>query len=96
VAIQHKPPTALKVICINDKDRPNVIPTSKWVKKDEWYTVTKLMKCNVQGGLLGFQLAEIDLKGCCSPYEYFAVHRFGIPIPEDGILNEVVEEEIVI
>ena len=81
----------MKVICLNDQNRPNEIPSTKWVKKDEMYTVTKLMKCNVQGGLLGFQLAEIDLKGC-EPYEYFAAHRFGIPIP-DGVIDE--KEELV-
>lgn len=81
----------MKVICINDKDFPNTIPITKRVKEGEWYTVTKLMKCNVQGGLLGFELAEIDLKPY-SPYEYFAANRFGIPVTTP---DEVVEEEIL-
>jgi hypothetical protein len=78
----------MKVTCINDKGRPNEIPLSKWIKKDQEYTVLKMMKCNTQGGLLGFELAEIDLTGC-NPYLYFAANRFAPleTVPEEEIEN---------
>ncbi len=79
----------MKVVCINDKSKPDGIPNSQWIKKDEEYSVIELVKCNVQGGLLGFKLAEISLFGC-EPYTCYAANRFRIP-KEDEILEEVEE-----
>jgi len=81
-----------KVICINAKGRPNEIPTNKWIKENEVYTVIKAIKCNPQGGLLGFELEEIDLKGC-EPYLYFAANRFA-PLVPDEVLEKELEETI--
>ena len=30
----------VKCICINDENKPSVIPKSKWIVKDEHYTIT--------------------------------------------------------
>jgi hypothetical protein len=55
----------MKVICINDDGRPDDIPTSKWIVKDETYTVVKFLNCVAQpGNPVCFVLEEIDLKGC--------------------------------
>lgn len=78
------------VICINDKGRPNEIPMNKWVKEGNEYTVLEAIKCNPQGGILGFKLAEIDLTGC-EPYLYFAASRFRIPVPEKTHEEELAE-----
>lgn len=83
----------MKIECINDKGRPNEIPISKWIKQGEVYTVLKAMKCNSQGGLLGFELEEIDLKGC-EPYLYFAANRFK-PVVDNPKLEEELLEEII-
>lgn len=82
----------MQVVCINDNGRPNEVPPSKWVKKDEIYTVIRVMKLNVQGGIYGFELAEIDLKGCCSPYEYFAASRFAPIVGPKEVVEEQLEE----
>ena len=68
-----------KVICINDSNRPDGIPTSKWVKKGEIYTVFAVDKILLQGGQLGFKLVELNIDSCF-PYQYFAATRFGIPV----------------
>lgn len=81
-----------KVICINDKNRPNIIPLSKWLKEGEIYTVLEVMKCNVQGGLLGFKLEEIDLKGC-EPYLYFSYERFA-PLEDLPEIEEINTKEL--
>ncbi len=78
-----------EVIALHIENRPNEVPLSKWLVKDRKYTVIDVVKCNVQGGVLGFKLEEIDLSGC-APYLYFAAWRFGIPIP-DEVLEEVEE-----
>ena len=99
---------SFKVICINDTNKPNEIPNSQWVKKGSIYTVTKISKMNIQNGILGFELAEINLDGC-APYKYYAAERFGVItaliVNEDTnwadkelerILKEVEKEENVL
>lgn len=80
-----------KVICIDDKNRPDGIPTSKWVVKGQPYTVIEVAKLNLQGGLLGFKLEEINIDDCL-PYQYFAATRFAI-LTNSEPLEEVVSKE---
>lgn len=63
------------VICINDSNRPNEIPASKWIKKGNEYTIIDTIKCNVQGGKRALIFEEIDLTGC-EPYKGFDESRF--------------------
>ena len=90
-----------KVVCINDKDRPDGIPINRWVKKDEIYTVIEVSRLMMQGGMLGFKLAEINIDDCY-PYQYFAASRFYPLLPKkdawveetlDRLLEEIKEEE---
>ena len=85
----------MKVECIDASNKPNDIPMSKWVVKGNEYTVVKVSRMNIQGGILGFQLAEIDLKDCV-PYLYFDARRFKEkePLPEkkEEKVEELVEE----
>ena len=84
----------MKVICIDDTNRPVDIPESKWVKKDEVYTIVKVVKLNLQKNTLGVELDEIDLKGCF-PYEYFLANRFA-PIQPKVSIHKELEKEIEI
>lgn len=81
----------MKVIAENVSGRPNEIPISKWLVKGTEYTVIEAVKCNPQGGLLGFKLAEIELGADELPYQYFAANRFRIPTPEKTIKEEIEE-----
>lgn len=69
----------MKIICINDINRPKQIPIEKWVKKGNAYTLLGVVELNVQIGKLGFILAEIELDESCFPYFYFDSERFAIP-----------------
>lgn len=84
-----------KVICLDDKNRPDGIPTSKWVKKGQPYTVIEVVKLQLQNGLLAYKLEELNIDDCI-PYQYFAAFRFGHPINPINLkeekVNEVVEE----
>lgn len=86
-----------KAYCIDDTNRPNDIPTSKWVVKDKLYTVTAVARLLAQGGRLGFKLAEVSLEGCF-PYEFYAANRFAIVLDQKLIseieLNELLKEAI--
>jgi hypothetical protein len=67
------------VICLDDANRPNDVPSTHWVKKGQTYIVIEVAKLRMQGGRLGFKLAEINLDPYF-PYQYFAANRFGIPV----------------
>lgn len=77
---------SIQVICINDKGRPEGFPQSKWIKKNEIYTVVEVANMMIQG-CQGLILAEIDMTGC-DPYRYFAAWRFA---PLQGQSEEVEE-----
>ena len=69
----------IRCICINDKKKPNEIPTSHWVKLNEQYHITHIFKMVKFGNEIGVTLKEIDLlslKDC--PYEQFKLNRFAI------------------
>lgn len=81
----------LKVICIDDSNRPNEIPTSRWVKKGNIYHIFQIDKLNAQGGVYGCKLEEINNDDLV-PYQYFRLERFAVP--EDSKLEEELLEEI--
>jgi len=74
----------MKVTCINDSNRPNEIPESRWVKKGVEYTVVQVDKLNAQGGLYGYKLAELNIDDL-APYQYFDSNRFSPSEYEGGI-----------
>jgi hypothetical protein len=49
----------MKVICINDKYKPESISNPHWIKKDEVYTVVKMIKNKLSNELF-FVLEEIE------------------------------------
>jgi hypothetical protein len=85
----------MKVICINDANRPKQVPVEKWVKKGEMYTVIATTMMNIQRNKIGLKLAEIELDQSCFPYEYFSADRF-MPATEVQVdaLQEVNLEEV--
>lgn len=62
------------VVCVDDANRPNDIPLSKWIKAKEVYTVRRLLNNRIVSGQM-YELEEIDLTGCGN-YGGFAVSRF--------------------
>jgi hypothetical protein len=75
---------SIECICINDKNRPKEIPPSKWIKRDEKYTVIYTVTVLPQKQL-AFHLAEIDLDESCHPYTYFLASRFAFT--EENLLK---------
>ena len=86
-----------RAMCINDADRPGDIPTSQWLKVNRLYTVVEMKKLLIQGGKIGFKLAEINLNGC-APYEFYLSDRFALVFDQKIIaeleLNQLLEEAI--
>ena len=89
----------MKVICINNSNKPNNIPDSEWIKKDEIYTVTSVKAMGLQPGKFGYLLKEIQLSELSFPYELYDADRF-IPLnnpflkqQKQTVSETVVEEE---
>ncbi len=76
----------MRVQCINDKDRPESIPSSMWVKEKSVYNVTDILKD--MHGIEYYVLAEIDLRSLGNPYKGFNSNRFA-PIEN---VNKVVKQ----
>lgn len=87
----------MRVICINDSQKPKEIPEEKWIKFGDKYTVDKLMRLtnpkSPSRGMLGVTLKEKDLTGC-DPYKYYGLHRFK-PLDSDEELLDVLEREML-
>lgn len=86
----------LRVICINDADRPNEIPLNRWIKKGEIYHIIQIDAMNAQGGIYGCKLEEINNDDLV-PYEYFRLDRFAVPVrlsEEEEALEDIDISEL--
>ena len=80
-----------KVVCVDDKNRPNDIPLSSWVKEQNIYTVIEVSVLRMQNGHLGFKLEEINIDHCF-PYQYFSSSRFVIILDEEFLIQLEAEK----
>jgi hypothetical protein len=80
----------MRVICINDKNRPPQIPIEQWVKEGEIYTITEIVRLALQSNKLGVLLKEVQIGPEYFPYEYFDMIRFA-PYFENVIKEVNVE-----
>jgi hypothetical protein len=81
----------IKCVCINDKNKPKEIPSSKWVKFGDQYNVIYTVTVMPQKKL-AFHLAEIDLDESCNPYEYFLANRFAFAQEDIEKLSELIQD----
>tara|TARA_R110000772_G_scaffold90544_2_gene186708 strand:- start:2955 stop:3236 length:282 start_codon:yes stop_codon:yes gene_type:complete len=80
-----------RVVCINAKKKPALLPMSSWIKEGEIYTVIHASNMARQRGTLGYKLAEVEIpKGL--DYEYYAASRFRPYDIEDAAAEAAVEE----
>ena len=64
-----------KVKAVDTSNKPNDIPTSKWLVKGKVYTVINVELMRMQNNEIGYKLSEIDLDDCF-PYTRFGAWRF--------------------
>lgn len=79
----------MKVICINDKNKPKIIPNEEWIEEGQVYTVEKVIPLGLKPGRFGYILKEVKLSEESAPYETYATERFGIIV---GVLKADGEE----
>lgn len=82
----------MKVLCINDADKPAKISEENWIKKGKIYTVTEVKKMGLQKGQLGYKLAEVNIPENSFPYEYYSSSRFGFLVEQIDENPEVSTE----
>lgn len=83
-----------KVICVDATYKPNDIPQSKWVVKDQIYTVREVTKILLQAGSIGYKLEELNIDDCL-PYQYFSANRFRLLATDEEIeamLEKILQE----
>jgi len=89
----------IRVICVDDANRPKEISEDKWPVKFEKYTIDKIMrltnKDTKQFGILGVTLKEFSLDENNSPYKYYKMTRFK-PLDSDEELLDILEREMTI
>ena len=62
-----------RLLCINDLNKPDEIPSKKWITKGHEYTCIWITIHPNQGNIQGVQLAEITLDetcASCTPFQY--------------------------
>jgi hypothetical protein len=71
---------SVRVICIDEKNKPSVIPASKWVKEQELYHILMIFY-SIPSKTMAYTLEEIDLDESYAPYgvflksKRFAIHQ---------------------
>jgi hypothetical protein len=78
-----------KVICVDNSARPESIPLSYWVKKDDHYTIINSFKD--MNGVDLVEIAEINLRQLGTLYKGFAANRFR---PLEPKKDKVKEEQL--
>jgi len=68
---------SVRVICIDEKNKPSIIPASKWVKEQELYHILMVFY-SIPSKTMAYTLEEIDLDQSCEPYGVFHAKRFAI------------------
>ena len=90
----------MKVICINNTQKPSKIPQNEWITEGSLYTVISVAPMGIQAGKFGYKLKEISLSPSSFPYEYYSADRFGVltdqSLKAETSTEEIVEEELTI
>jgi hypothetical protein len=68
----------MKVICINDKNKPDRVLSVEWIEEGKIYNVREVVKLGLQPGKFGYLLEEVQLSEASFPYELYAADRFAI------------------
>jgi hypothetical protein len=83
----------MKVLCIDDSNRPEEVPLSSWVTKGSEYTII-----NSFTGLNGIEIveiSEIDIKKASGGiYKGFKASRFSHP--NTNLIKSVIKKELAI
>jgi hypothetical protein len=81
----------MKAVCIDDSNKPKLVPQNEWIKEGEVYTIVKMVRMGIQDGKFGVLLKEVQMSEESFPYEYYDSERF---LPLDVLIHEFQEKEV--
>lgn len=81
----------MKAVCIDSSNKPKKIPSSEWIIEGETYTITRIVRMNLQKDKFGVVLKEVQLSSLSFPYELYDAARF---LPLDILSNMKEEKEV--
>ena len=79
----------VKCLCIDDSNKPSIIPNNLWVKKGRVYTINWVYKMVNQNSIQGCDLDELDISKY-HPYNCFKLNRFAINVEDLLKLKELI------
>ena len=80
----------IKATCINSKNKPAEVQLSEWINEGWQYTITHVFYHPKQG-IQGCALREVRLTAKSTPYESYALSRFGVTPQElDKLIQMVI------
>jgi hypothetical protein len=82
----------IETVCINDSNKPSIIPDTHWVKKGKWYNIIMVYNMVKQEGILGVVLKEIDLESLEIGYSCFKIDRFAIKQEDIPALLQLIKD----
>lgn len=87
----------IKMVCINDNNRPVQIPESDWIKEGSWYYIThvSIQVNQIENGsvVLGCDVYEKPLSiEKHYPFECFRLSRFGIEEKDVEKLMQLIKD----
>ena len=80
-----------RVVCVDAKNKPAIVPASSWIENGEVYTVVGVANMANQGMVLGYKLKEKSFPADC-PYKYYIASRFRPYTEADAEAERAVEE----
>jgi len=78
-------------ICINNSDKPSIIPANRWPILEEKYHIN-FISYHPDQGLQGCLLKEIDLGEGCAPYEFYKLNRFAFRLSDLPLMIELMKD----
>jgi hypothetical protein len=84
----------MKVVCINNSNKPSRIPLNEWLIEGKEYTVTDIRKMGLTPNTTGYLLKEVQLSEKSFPYELYNSNRFQLVTEE--VLENTEQLEISI
>jgi hypothetical protein len=81
----------VKTLCVDDKNKPNEVKSSEWVKKGQEYTIIATARNKITNELM-FQLAEISISN--PEFWGYKATRFAIAKDDLVALGEHVLVEL--
>ncbi|RTK92547.1 MAG: hypothetical protein EKK61_03875 [Rickettsiales bacterium] len=85
----------IRVMCIDDSNKPKEVPDKDWIKKGDKYTVIKLVRILNKRQLNGNGVKLLEKVIDTPNYKFYKLERFKL-LDEDELLLDKIEQEVTV